>query len=372
MRSVLIALSGTLFARASRVVNVNDNAEAVDLGENDYGEYFNDPSGFTNEPLDEDALLQAQSEEESDLFGKKLIRVDKDEIEKRFTSDDEPILVSGEHVDFAWRKGKHDILAFTTKRILKADAKLIFGKVNKIEYTSGLWRSISAWSVETAGMADRDVELTLHDAYTNFVPCADCKIITNPMITGQWDFDFDRNEDILVVNKYVQDKIMEAKVWQKSSGVGELKAHSSMWMQGAQLGVPNDMSKLKPITNDAGLKVLNKDGAFLMDGEEILYSFSETRWSRDHMFLTNKRAIVVDKKRGSKTKTHYISIPLDADPFAMINTWQIETAGKGDRDCEIRVGTIVNKRLAADFSSKVMSNKDLFALHNDFQKNLLV
>jgi hypothetical protein len=68
-------------------------------------------------------------------------------------------LVDGETVLSAF-KTMRDQLVFTNKRIIAANVQGLIGK--KIDYTSIPYSKIQTFSVETAGLLDRDCELEVY------------------------------------------------------------------------------------------------------------------------------------------------------------------------------------------------------------------
>lgn len=76
------------------------------------------------------------------------------ELEQEFT----PILVNGEQINAAY-KVVRDLFVFTQHRLILADKQGITGK--KVEYHSVPYKSISQFSVETAGRFDMDAELKI-------------------------------------------------------------------------------------------------------------------------------------------------------------------------------------------------------------------
>ena len=68
------------------------------------------------------------------------------------------ILVDGEEVDVAFKLVR-DLIVFTDKRLLMVDKQGLTGK--KTEYHSIPYKSISHFSIETAGRFDMDAELKI-------------------------------------------------------------------------------------------------------------------------------------------------------------------------------------------------------------------
>ncbi|TCP29549.1 PH (Pleckstrin Homology) domain-containing protein [Scopulibacillus darangshiensis] len=80
--------------------------------------------------------------------------VDKEDV-KRELAD---ILTESEEIDFAFKLVR-DLLVFTDKRFIVVDKQGLTGK--KIDYHSIPYKSISHFSVETAGHFDLDAELKI-------------------------------------------------------------------------------------------------------------------------------------------------------------------------------------------------------------------
>ncbi|MFS0784717.1 PH domain-containing protein [Bacillus sp. 1P06AnD] len=79
---------------------------------------------------------------------------DKNEVQKEL----ENLLPNGEEVDAAFKLVR-DLIVFTNKRLILVDKQGLTGK--KVEYHSIPYKSISHFSVETAGHFDLDAELNI-------------------------------------------------------------------------------------------------------------------------------------------------------------------------------------------------------------------
>lgn len=80
--------------------------------------------------------------------------VDIDKIETELSN----ILTNGEHVDRAYSVFR-DLFVFTSKRLIMVDKQGVSGK--KVEYHSVPYKSVTHFSVETAGHFDMDSELKI-------------------------------------------------------------------------------------------------------------------------------------------------------------------------------------------------------------------
>ncbi len=80
--------------------------------------------------------------------------ISKDEAKKEL----DQLLINGEEIDVAFKLIR-DLIVFTDKRLILVNKQGITGK--KIEYHSIPFKSISHFSVETAGHFDLDAELKI-------------------------------------------------------------------------------------------------------------------------------------------------------------------------------------------------------------------
>lgn len=77
---------------------------------------------------------------------------------KQLQTEFEPLLVQGEQIVDAFRNVR-DLMVFTQWRLILVDKQGLTGK--KVDYHSIPYRSITQFSVETAGHFDMDAELTI-------------------------------------------------------------------------------------------------------------------------------------------------------------------------------------------------------------------
>jgi hypothetical protein len=68
------------------------------------------------------------------------------------------LLIEGEEIELGFKLVR-DLFIFTTKRLILIDKQGLTG--NKVEYKSITYKSISRFSVETAGTFDLDAELKI-------------------------------------------------------------------------------------------------------------------------------------------------------------------------------------------------------------------
>lgn len=77
---------------------------------------------------------------------------------EKLTKDYQPIFIEGETIEIGFKLVR-DIFIFTNKRLVLVDKQGMTGK--KVEYLSIAYKSISRFSIETAGTFDLDAELKL-------------------------------------------------------------------------------------------------------------------------------------------------------------------------------------------------------------------
>ncbi len=80
--------------------------------------------------------------------------VSQEELQKEYAK----LLIHGEEIELGFKLFR-DLLIFTTKRLILVDKQGLTG--SKVEYKSVPYKSISRFSVETAGTFDLDAELKI-------------------------------------------------------------------------------------------------------------------------------------------------------------------------------------------------------------------
>jgi len=80
--------------------------------------------------------------------------VGQEELKKEYVK----LLIEGEEIELGFKLVR-DLFIFTTKRLILIDKQGLTG--NKVEYKSITYKSISRFSVETAGTFDLDAELKI-------------------------------------------------------------------------------------------------------------------------------------------------------------------------------------------------------------------
>lgn len=86
--------------------------------------------------------------------------IDAVEADRKFHTDP-PLLQNCETVEMAFR-GRRDMILFTGKRIVVVDIQGFLGMGKKVEYLTIPWKTVSAFSVRSAGSwVDKDSEMCL-------------------------------------------------------------------------------------------------------------------------------------------------------------------------------------------------------------------
>ena len=231
------------------------------------------------------------------------------------------ILLDDEKCLMAFKAGR-DVSLFTNLRVIIIDVQGLVGC--KVEYTSVPYRSICAYSVETAGIWDRDSELNL---YTR-----------NRWHVAKLEMDFRQGKtDIIQIQKLLSAMIIglpdDGKI---SFGPKNLETHEKNAIGWNSLAA-GFFDNSKEITEK---EVEELDDKFhttvplLLEEEQILRAFQQ---ARDMYVYTNRRLLIVDTKGVSGQRVKYKTIP-----YRYMKAWEFETAGHLDRDAEIYTFTTIS------------------------------
>jgi hypothetical protein len=216
-------------------------------------------------------------------------------------------------------KGGRDITLFTNLRVLILDVQGLMGC--KIEYTSLPYRSICAFSVESAGSWDRDSELNL---YTR-----------NRWHLAKVEMDFRSGQtDIMQIQKLLAAFIVglpeDGKI---VFGPKNLANHASNQVNLNSLAVGFFDNSKETSAEELNQK-FHIDLPLLLEEESVLRAFCQ---ARDMFIYTNRRFIIVDTKGASGQRVKYKSIP-----YRYVKALEFETAGHLDRDAEIYLHTTIS------------------------------
>lgn len=228
------------------------------------------------------------------------------------------ILLRDEKCLMAFKAGR-DVTLFTNLRVMIIDVQGLVGC--KIEYTSIPYRSICAFSVESAGVWDRDSELNL---YTR-----------NRWHVAKIEMDFRSGKtDIMQIQKLLSGFVIglptDSKIvfgpknyaTHERQAVGFNSLAAGFFDNSKEIGAGEIDSKL------------HFEIPMLLQEEKVLRAF---RQARDMFVYTNRRLIEVDVKGVSGQRVKYKSIP-----YRYIKAFEFETAGHLDRDAEIYAHTTIS------------------------------
>lgn len=245
-----------------------------------------------------------------DYLGDNSKQIDAAEYEQKIRGDDPRLLQHDEHLVFAFRgrggKGR-DHYMLTTTRVLIRDKKGMTGK--RIRYTSVPYKSIRAFSFETAGTVDTDQELKI---YARGI--------------GRVSIDFVNSTDLLAIQRFMASVVLKGK------GAGEAAAgavvhDANASMNGSSTGMldifGSNYAQIDSQQVESSLK-----GKVLLEDEKVELAF---KCGRDSFIMTSLRVLKVDVQGVTGKKVEYFTIVWPA-----IKGYSVETAGNIlDRDSEL-------------------------------------
>lgn len=254
------------------------------------------------------------------------------------------ILLDDEKVLMAFKAGR-DSTIFTNLRVMTIDVQGLTGA--KIEYCSIPYKSIRAWSVETAGVWDQDTSLNL---YTR-----------NRWSLAKVEMDFRTGKaDIAQINKFLSSLIIslpnDAKIdfGKKNYESGNREANP---INKGSFGLLNNSREID--ASEIEIK-LRTDPPLLLDEEKVLRAFQS---GRDVDVYTDRRMLIIDTKGISGKRVKYKSIPLK-----YVHGFEFETAGHLDRDAEIYCYTDIADIVSERFPRIVpclRTQQNLLVKHTD-------
>ena len=277
------------------------------------------------------------------------------------------ILQSCEAVELAFR-GRRDMMLFTTKRVIFVDVKGFLGMGKKVEYTTLPYKTITAFSIRSAGSLDKDSELCLWLDFDDvFYPRREKEDDPPPPPIPRKSYleiDFQKNKvDIFVVHRFLSERLMRVNGHQMkpfTSAVSPELLVPSPPNTGQNLldWIGNDAVAIDPKAVDAKFH----EAGILQRDEHVAFAF---KTGRDSIYLSNKRLFVIDVQGLTGKRKEYISIPLDN-----IRVWSVASAGYFDRDMELRVWfkAFWNNKVEQDLRK---GRADIFAIQS-FIANFII
>ena len=227
------------------------------------------------------------------------------------------LLLQDERVDLAF-KSIRDRYYFTSHRVLIEDKQGVTGK--KVEYKSCPYHSIKAFSVETAGSLDSDVEL---------------KIYGTGLDLG---IDFDKGKvDIFEIQKYLSRHIFVDSYEELLAYDAPSPQHTSIGSEGGKANqlldyLAGDAVRLDENVVENELKNL---GA-IVPSERVKLAY---KCGRDSVVCTSKRLLYIDTQGLSGKRVEYLSMR-----YSCIKGYEVETAGSFlDRDATFKIFTNISQ-----------------------------
>ena len=239
--------------------------------------------------------------------------ISKEEAESHLKEDCPGLLLQDERVEMGF-KATRDKYYFTTHRVLIEDKHGITGK--RTEYKSCPYHSIKAFSVETSGSFDSDVELKVYGGSLDL------------------SIDFDKKKvNIFDIQTYLSRHVFV-------DSIHDLLAYSAPSPQETKLeadgGKANklldylagDSVRLEEHVVEAELKCI---GA-LVPNEMVKLAY---KCGRDSVICTSKRMLYIDTQGISGKRVEYLSMR-----YSCIKAYEVETAGSFlDRDATFKIFT---------------------------------
>ena len=243
--------------------------------------------------------------------------LDPNELDQEFHTNTK-ILLDDEKCLMAFKAGR-DVSIFTNLRVMIIDVQGLVGC--KVEYTSVPMRSITAYSVESAGIWDRDSELNL---YTR-----------NRWHVAKIDMDFRSGKtDIMQIQKLLSGFVIGLPTDSKLVfGPKNLAIHERDAVGWNSLAAGFFDNSKEVDAGEIDVK-LHDDVPMLLEEETVLRAFKQ---ARDMFVYTNRRFLIIDTKGLSGQRVKYKTIP-----YRYMKAVEFETAGHLDRDAEIYTYTTIS------------------------------
>jgi hypothetical protein len=273
-------------------------------------------------PIDMTALTSASPDPEGferlfQWLGGDQRELDPTELDLEFHTNFQ-ILLDDEKCLMAFKAGR-DVTLFTNLRMMTIDVQGLIGC--KIEYTSLPYRNIHAYSVESAGVWDRDSELNL---YTR-----------NRWHLAKINMDFRSGKtDIMQIQQMLSGFIIgrpdDSKMVFRPKNYENHERTAIGWSSVGAAFLDNS----KEIDSEEINTKLHDDIPMLLEEETVLRAFQQ---GRDMFIYTNRRYLIIDTKGLSGQRVKYKTIP-----YKYLNAFEFETAGHLDRDAEVYLYTTIS------------------------------
>jgi hypothetical protein len=222
-----------------------------------------------------------------DFLGDNAHQLDAAQVDARFKKET-PVLLLNETVQAAFKSGR-DTTIFTNMRLLLVNVQGLIGK--KVEFTSVLWSSVKAFSVQTAGaFLDRDMEMKLH---TDIIPSV-LEEITQDFRHGK--------ADLFAIQKVLCNHILgedKDPLPDVDMREGQQDLKGNWWFRDNQ----------RPLDAVEMNRVYHSEPPILQGSETVEFAF---KGRRDITMFTTKRLITIDPKGLVGKQIEYTSIPWES------------------------------------------------------------
>jgi hypothetical protein len=221
-----------------------------------------------------------------------------------------PMLQEDERVVLAYKSGR-DMTIFTTKRVIRVDVKGMTGK--SVEWQSIPYRSIRAFSVESAGSWDTDAEVKLYCG-TYWISGGPSSVIKQDLRKGK--------ADIIAIQS-----VLAAQIFGGQDGSPSLTYNEVGELDGGNASGGGAMDTFASWASGDGVEVnaadvnrqLHENPPLLQTDEIAEVCF---KVGRDMMVFTTKRIILIDRQGLRGKKVEYTSYPL-----SYCDAFQVSSAG---------------------------------------------
>ncbi|CAD7926563.1 unnamed protein product [Amoebophrya sp. A25] len=225
------------------------------------------------------------------------------------------ILHPMETVAFCFKRG-YDFTMLTNMRMFFIDQQGTFSST--YVYTSVMWQSVRAFSVESGSTFDNDAEFVLY---------------TNMMGKRQFKQELKKTVDILSIQAFISDMCCGTEVLPRVTGEMDAPDVDEKKEEGFWNSLTGNVGML--MNSAEAEKMFKEDKKLLAEQESIELAYKA---KKDFFLFTTKRFIVVDHKAGffgMNAKDEYISIP-----YKSIKGFSVQSAGSWfDKDSEMMLWT---------------------------------
>lgn len=281
------------------------------------------------------------------FVGNNAIQIDAVQGQETLREECPELLQDGEVVLMAFQDrggaGRDDSF-LTSKRLLIRDKKLLTGK--KVKYLSLPYESIRSFSVETGGTLDSDSTL---------------KVVSSDSV-GEIKIDFVKKH----TDTYAVQMCLAAAVLVGGAAGAEVP-HGAITTENVKVGsssvfdwLGDDAAQMDATTAEEKLK--SGPNRILLPDESVELAF---KCGRDSFLLTSKRLLLIDVKGLTGKRIKYTTVL-----WSSLRAFEVQTAGKFDRDSELLLFTDIAGRTRINIDLR-KGKTDLYAVQRFFADKVL-